>query len=187
MQKRSDLFLSNGCIDITIVQQPPSDSSQCCTGWSRGWCRREWVRRLSLFLFYFKVWHIWSRAALLTPLKKGQVKLSCQKFLKSHLEEYKTALLVSHEKATSFLNAIVNLWFLKHHWLIPVTQEELPTWPPFPTSADGFELLTEKQATLKGKVIERMRKVSHPYVPQDGRFSVLISFTVIVQLVRPSV
>ncbi|EDR02027.1 uncharacterized protein LACBIDRAFT_332796 [Laccaria bicolor S238N-H82] len=99
-----------------------------------------------------------NEATLLTPLKKGWAKRSHQKFLKSHLEEYKTALLVSHEKATSFLDGIVNLWFSTYHWSIPVTQEELPTSPPFPTGADGFEILTEKQATLKGKVIERMRK-----------------------------
>ncbi|EDQ99032.1 uncharacterized protein LACBIDRAFT_317726 [Laccaria bicolor S238N-H82] len=99
-----------------------------------------------------------NEAALLTPLKKGCVKRSRQKFLKSHLEEYKTVLLVSHEKATSFLDGIVNLWFSMYHWSIPVTQEELPTSLPFPTGTDGFEILTKKQATLKGKVIERMRK-----------------------------
>ena len=106
-----------------------------------------------------------SRAALLTPLKKGWAKRSRQKFLKSHLEEYKTALLVSHEKANSFLDTVVNLWFSEYHWSIPVTQEELPTTPPFPLGADGFEQLTEKQSILKGKVIERMRKASPPYVP----------------------
>ncbi|KIJ91602.1 hypothetical protein K443DRAFT_135470 [Laccaria amethystina LaAM-08-1] len=99
-----------------------------------------------------------NEATLLTLLKKGWAKRSHQKFLKSHLEGYKTALLVSHEKANSFLENIVNLWFAKYHWLISVTQEELPTRPPFPIGADGFKQLSEKQSILKGKVIERMRK-----------------------------
>lgn len=101
-------------------------------------------------------------------LMKGWVKNKRKTFLVSHLESYKAALLVSSDKADKLLNNIVNLWFAKFHWSIPVMQSHL--YKPFliPVGPNGFEILTDEQAQLKKDVIKWMQTVSvrllHQYV-----------------------
>ena len=77
-----------------------------------------------------------------------------------HLESYKAALLVSSDKADKLLDNIVNLWFAKFHWSIPVTQSHLYKPFPIPVGPDGFEVLTNEQAQLKKDVIKRLQTVS---------------------------
>jgi hypothetical protein len=71
---------------------------------------------------------------------------------------------VSNEKANSVLDDIVNQWFKTFHWSIPIPKrlednETIPPFPDFALASDGFEILSPADAALKGKVIERMRKV----------------------------
>ena len=97
---------------------------------------------------------------LSAKLIKGWAKSKCKDFLMSHLESYKAALLISSDKADNLLDSIVNLWFAKFHWSIPVTQPHL--YKPFliPVSPNGFEILTDEQTRLKKDVIKRMQTVS---------------------------
>ena len=97
---------------------------------------------------------------LSTKLMKGWAKSECKTFLMSHLDPYKAALLVSSDKADKLLDNIINLWFTKFHWLIPVMQSHL--YKPFsiPVGPDGFEILTDEQAQLKKDIIKRMQAVS---------------------------
>ena len=97
-------------------------------------------------------------------LKKGWAKGVRAKFLKGRLDDYKAAVLISNEKANSVLDDIVNQWFKTFHWSIPIPKctednETIPPVSPFPTTSDGFEILSPSDSALKGKVIERMRKV----------------------------
>ena len=93
-------------------------------------------------------------------LIKGWAKGERKTFLLSHLESYKAALLVSSDKADKLLDNIVNLWFAKFHWSIPVTQSHLYKPFPIPVGPDGFEVLTNEQAQLKKDVIKRLQTVS---------------------------
>ena len=93
-------------------------------------------------------------------LVKGWAKGERKTFLISHLESYKAALLVSANKADKLLDNIVNLWFAKFHWSIPVSQSHLYKPLLMPVSPDGFEILMDEQAQLKKDVIKRMRTVS---------------------------
>ena len=93
-------------------------------------------------------------------LVKGWAKGKRKTFLISHLESYKAALLVSADKADKLLDNIVNLWFAKFHWSIPVSQSHLYKPLLIPVGPDGFEILTDEQAQLKKDVIKRMRTVS---------------------------
>lgn len=102
---------------------------------------------------------------LLVTLKKGWAKGVRAKFLKTRLDDYKAAVLVSNEKANSVLDDIVNQWFKTFHWSVPIPKrgednETTPPFPLFPTTSDGFEILSPADSALKGKVIERMRRVS---------------------------
>ena len=102
---------------------------------------------------------------LLVTLKKGWAKGVRAKFLNAHLDDYKAAVLVSNEKANSVLDDIVNEWFKKFHWSIPIPKrhednETIAPFPLFPMTSNGFEILSPADSALKGKVIERMRKVS---------------------------
>jgi hypothetical protein len=97
---------------------------------------------------------------LSAKLVKGWAKGERKNFLVSHLESYKAALLVSSNKADKLLDNIVNLWFTKFHWSIPVTQSHLYKPLLIPVGPDGFEILTDEQAQLKKDVIKRMQTVS---------------------------
>jgi hypothetical protein len=101
---------------------------------------------------------------LLVTLKKGWAKGVRAKFLKSRLDDYKAAVLKLNEKANSVLDDILNDWFKTFHWSIPIPKrdednETIPPLFPFPQTSDGFEILSATDSALKGKVIERMRKV----------------------------
>ncbi|EDQ98756.1 uncharacterized protein LACBIDRAFT_335683 [Laccaria bicolor S238N-H82] len=97
---------------------------------------------------------------LTAKLVKGWAKGERKTFLESHLESYKAALLVSSDKADKLLDNIVNLWFAKFHWSIPVSQPYLYKPLLIPVGPDGFEILTDEQAQLKKDVIKRMRMSS---------------------------
>ena len=80
-------------------------------------------------------------------------------------QRLQAAVLVSYEKANSVLDDIVNQWFKTFHWSVPIPKcgednETTPAFPLFPTTPDGFEILSPADSALKGKVIERMRRVS---------------------------
>ncbi|EDR06777.1 uncharacterized protein LACBIDRAFT_328509 [Laccaria bicolor S238N-H82] len=100
---------------------------------------------------------------LLVTLKKGWTKGVCTKFLKARLNDYKAGVLMSNEGANSVLDNIVNQWFKTFHWSVPIPKcgkdnETTPPFPLFPTTSDGFKILSPADSALKGKVIEHMRR-----------------------------
>ena len=79
-------------------------------------------------------------------------------FLEGFIADYKEAL-VSKTKASSVLDAIVNQWFTRFHWTIPLSSEDSATGTVVPVDALGHEVLSPADSILKGRVIERARTV----------------------------
>lgn len=79
-------------------------------------------------------------------------------FLEGFIADYKEALLTK-KKASSVLDAIVNQWFTRFHWTIPLSSGDSAAATVLPVDAQGHEILSPADAILKGRVIERARTV----------------------------
>ena len=120
----------------------------------------EWSK-LTLSLLYIKpdVFGYFSVLALplLQPLLRNWAKGQCLAFLENFISDYKEALLT--KKCSSVLNSIINQWFARFHWTIPLSAVNTATATVLPVDAQGHEVLTSADSILKGRVIERAHNV----------------------------
>jgi hypothetical protein len=90
-------------------------------------------------------------------LKRNWAKGARLTFLENYIDDYKTALLT--KKAPAVLDGIVNAWFARFHWTIPLSAEtDLPP-TTLPVGPDGHEILSKENRKLKAEVVERTRTV----------------------------
>ncbi|EDR08563.1 uncharacterized protein LACBIDRAFT_327105 [Laccaria bicolor S238N-H82] len=95
------------------------------------------------------------REPLLRVLKRNWAKGARLTFLESYIDNYKNGLLT--KKAPAVLDSIVNAWFARFHWTIPLSAEtDLPA-TTLPVGPDGHEILTKEHRKLKAEVVERTR------------------------------
>ncbi|KIJ90848.1 hypothetical protein K443DRAFT_14905, partial [Laccaria amethystina LaAM-08-1] len=93
--------------------------------------------------------------SLLRVLKRNWAKGARLTFLENYIDDYKTALLT--KKAPAVLDGIVNAWFARFHWTIPLSAEtDLPP-TTLPVGPDGHEILSKENRKLKAEVVERTR------------------------------
>ena len=120
----------------------------------------EWSK-LTLSLLYIKpdVLGYFSVLAppLLQPLLRNWAKGQRLAFLENFISDYKEALLT--KKCSSVLDSIINQWFARFHWTIPLSAVDTATATVLPVDAQGHEVLTSADSILKGRVIERAHNV----------------------------
>ena len=95
---------------------------------------------------------------LLKPLLRNWAKGERLAFLESFISDYKESLLA--KKSSSVLDSIINQWFARFHWTIPLSAVDTATATVLPVDAQGHEVLTSTDSILKGRVIERVRTIS---------------------------
>ncbi|EDQ98438.1 uncharacterized protein LACBIDRAFT_335964 [Laccaria bicolor S238N-H82] len=93
---------------------------------------------------------------LLRPLLHNWAKGERLAFLEGYISDYKEGLL-SKKKSASVLDAIVNQWFTRFHWSIPLSANDNATATVFALDSQGHEILGSADSILKGRVIERAR------------------------------
>lgn len=93
---------------------------------------------------------------LLRTLKKGWAKGARLSFLEGHIQPYKEAGLHSKARRTAYVDQVVNEWFARFHWTLPIDNDD-PS-PSTPSSTIAEDLLPA-DAKLKGEVISHVGKV----------------------------
>ena len=94
---------------------------------------------------------------LLRPLLRNWAKGERLAFLEGFISDYKEGLLT--KKSASVLDAIINQWFTRFHWSIPLSADDQATATVFDLDGQGHEILGSADSILKGRVIERARTV----------------------------
>ena len=94
---------------------------------------------------------------LLRPLLRNWAKGERLAFLEGFISDYKEGLLT--KKSASVLDAIINQWFTRFHWSIPLSADDQATATVFDLDGQGHEILGSADLILKGHVIERVRTV----------------------------
>jgi len=93
----------------------------------------------------------------LRVLKHNWAKGARLAFLESYIEDYKTGLLT--KKAPDVLDGIVNAWFIRFHWTIPLSVDTDVPGMTLPVGPDGHEVLSKDNQRIKAEVVERTRTV----------------------------
>ena len=89
--------------------------------------------------------------------KRNWAKGSRLAFLNSHLENFRAARLQSLSKSSDYIDQVVNEYFKRFDWRLPLTEE--PT-VPFDTGAiETVETLGADDLDRKGKIIAQMKAV----------------------------
>ena len=94
---------------------------------------------------------------LLRPLLCNWAKGERLAFLEGFISDYKEGLLT--KKSASVLDAIINQWFTRFHWSIPLSADDQVTATVFDLDGQGHEILGSADSILKGRVIERAHTV----------------------------
>lgn len=100
--------------------------------------------------------HFRDSGPLLRTLKKGWAKGARLAFLESHIQAYKEAGLHSKRRRTSYTDQVVNEWFTRFHWTLPIESDDPSPSTPSTTIAED---LSPADAKLKGAVISHVGKV----------------------------
>ena len=90
-------------------------------------------------------------------LKRNWAKGAHLTFLESYIEDYKTGL--SMKKAPDVLDGIVNTWFNRFHWKIPLSADTDAPGTTLPVGPDRHELLSNDNQRIKAEVVEHTRTV----------------------------
>lgn len=90
-------------------------------------------------------------------LKHNWAKGARLAFLESYIDDYKTGLLT--KKAPAVLDGIVNAWFGRFHWTVPLSAESDLPGITLPVGPDGREILSKENKKIKAEVVERTRTV----------------------------
>ncbi|KAL0955403.1 hypothetical protein HGRIS_001650 [Hohenbuehelia grisea] len=88
------------------------------------------------------------------PLTRNWARGERLEFLTSNIDRYRKASLESRKKATSTLDSIVNEYFAKFHWRLPIQKDLSPD-----DTYDWNERLSEEDKKRKGKLVTKMRTV----------------------------
>ena len=107
-------------------------------------------------LFFVYVFHFRDSGPLLRTLKKGWAKGARLAFLESHIQAYKEAGRHSKRRRTAYVDQVINEWFTRFHWSLPVDTNS-PS--PSLTATTFAEDLSPADAKLKGEVISHIGKV----------------------------
>ena len=116
-----------------------------------------WVVINPVCFFLFMFCHFRDSGPLLRTLKKGWAKGARLAFLESHIQAYKEAGLHSKCRRTAYVDQVVNEWFTRWHWTLPIESDD-PSDPSKPSTTIA-EDLSPADAKLKGEVINHIGKV----------------------------
>jgi hypothetical protein len=89
--------------------------------------------------------------------KRNWAKGSRLTFLNSHLDAFKAARLQSLSKASEYIDQVVNEYFRRFDWRLPLTEE-----PTVPLNADAIppmEILSAEELEKKAKIVAQMKTV----------------------------
>lgn len=107
-------------------------------------------------LFFVYVFRFRDSGPLLSTLKKGWAKGARLAFLEGHIPAYKEAGRHSKRRRTAYVDQVINEWFSRFHWSLPVDSND-PS--PSLTATAIAEDLSPVDAKLKGEVITHIGKV----------------------------
>ena len=108
--------------------------------------------------------------------KRNWAKGSRLAFLNSHLKGFVAACLQSHAKASDYTDRVINEYFVKFNWHLPLNKKPATLNSGDFTNVDTrSEVLTDEEEERKGKIISQMKTVSH-----DSRFSAIYTHFIIL-------
>jgi len=107
-------------------------------------------------LFFVYVFHFRDSGPLLCTLKKGWAKGACLAFLETHIPAYKEAGRHSKHRRTTYVDQVINEWFSRFHWSLPVDSNNPSPSLMVTAIAEDLSPANEK---LKGEVINHIGKV----------------------------
>jgi hypothetical protein len=100
--------------------------------------------------------HFRDSGPLLRTLKKGWAKGARLAFLEGHIQGYKEAGLHSKRRRISYTDQVVNEWFTRFQWTLPIESDDPSPSTPSTTIAED---ILPADAKLKGAVISHVGKV----------------------------